>query len=185
MTFKDKLNLFFIDNDFQPLFTHENYLSSIGSHAFTLSDIEKMATCANYISIGDTVNHQIRHHQDWSLLPNLGIMGTIAPATFSSGMLPYPKFPEWLGKNSSQKRIERMIRDVREMCAHTLYSNKNSILFESIPLIFEMIYRNLTVGDVVSYNLNFYITYNRIALQKLSRFWKISTLLWMHSRSTL
>lgn len=60
-----------------------------------------MATCANYISIGDSVNHQIRYHQDWSLLSNLGIVGVIAPATFASGMLSYPKFPEWLGKYSS------------------------------------------------------------------------------------
>lgn len=57
MQFKDKLGLFFIDQDFLPLFTHENYLTSIGGNAFTLSDIEKMATCANYISIGDQVNH--------------------------------------------------------------------------------------------------------------------------------
>lgn len=77
-------------------------------------------------------------------------MGTIAPATFSAGMLPYPKFPEWLGKNSSQKKIERMIRDVREMCAHHLYTNKNSILFESIPLIFHMIYKQLVAGDAES-----------------------------------
>lgn len=73
-------------------------------------------------------------------------MGTIAPATFASGMLPYPRFPEWLGKNSTTKKIERMIRDVREMCAHHLYSDKKSILFESIPLIFHMVYANLAQG---------------------------------------
>jgi replication factor C subunit 1 len=105
-----------------------------------------MATSASYISIGDCVNNQIRHNQDWSLLYNLGIMGTIAPATFASGMLPYPRFPEWLGKNSTTKRIERMVRDVREICGHHLYSDKKSILFESIPLIFHMIYANLTSG---------------------------------------
>ena len=74
-------------------------------------------------------------------------MGTIAPATFASGNLPFPKFPEWLGKNSTTKRIDRMIRDVREMCAHHLYSDKKSILFESIPLSFEMIFKLLIQGD--------------------------------------
>lgn len=75
-------------------------------------------------------------------------MGTIAPSTFASGMLGYPKFPEWLGKNSIQKKIERMIRDVREMCAHHLYTNKNSILFESIPMMFEMVYSELIKESV-------------------------------------
>jgi replication factor C subunit 1 len=75
------------------------------------------------------------------------MMGTIAPATFASGNLPFPKFPEWLGKNSTTKRIDRMIRDVREMCAHHLYSDKKSILFESVPLIFEMILKLLIQGD--------------------------------------
>lgn len=74
-------------------------------------------------------------------------MGVIAPATFAAGMLPYPKFPEWWGKNSTTKKIERMIRDVREMCAHHLYSDKKAILFESIPLIFLMIFDLLKTGE--------------------------------------
>ena len=78
------------------------------------------------------------------------MMGTIAPATFASGNLPFPKFPEWLGKNSTTKRIDRMIRDVREMCAHHLYSDKRSILFESVPLIFELIMKLLCVGDTTA-----------------------------------
>ncbi len=76
-------------------------------------------------------------------MPNLGTMGVIAPATFASGFLLYPKFPEWLGKNSTTKRIERMIRDVRDMCAHHLYADKKAILFESIPLIFWMTFNLL------------------------------------------
>ena len=36
---------------------------------------------------------------------------------------------------------------MREMCAHHIYSNKNSVLFEAIPLIFEMIFGLLKEGD--------------------------------------
>jgi replication factor C subunit 1 len=147
LTFKDKLSLYFIDNDQMPLMIHENYLSSIGVNANSLPDIEKMASSAAYISFGDCVNNQIRYNQDWSLLPNLGYMGCIAPAILSSKFLPYPKFPEWFGQNSKTKKIERMIRDVKELCAHNLYSSKDSILFESIPLIFEMVFQNLAAGD--------------------------------------
>jgi replication factor C subunit 1 len=80
-------------------------------------------------------------------MPNLASMGVIAPATFASGNLAYPRFPEWLGKNSTTKRIERMIRDVREMCAHHLYTDKKAILFESIPLIFHLIFNLLKIGS--------------------------------------
>jgi hypothetical protein len=83
-------------------------------------------------------------------MPNLATMGVIAPATFASGFLTYTKFPEWLGKNSTTKRIERMIRDVREMCAHHLYADKKAILFESIPLIFWITFNHLKKGDADS-----------------------------------
>lgn len=56
MSFRDKLNLYFIDNDYMPLFIQENYLSSLASNC-SLNDIERMANSADYISIGDCVNN--------------------------------------------------------------------------------------------------------------------------------
>jgi replication factor C subunit 1 len=60
-----------------------------------------MAEAADFISLGDEINRQVRTHQDWSLLPNLGFASSIAPALICQGTLFYPRFPEWLGKNSS------------------------------------------------------------------------------------
>jgi replication factor C subunit 1 len=67
----------------------------------SLEDVEKMADAAEYISIGDSINRQVRVNQDWSLLPNLGFASAIAPTMIIKGNLFYPRFPEWLGKNSS------------------------------------------------------------------------------------
>lgn len=54
-TFRQKVDLFFIDYDFIPLLVQENYLTTLGDRK-TLDDIERMADAADYISIGDTVN---------------------------------------------------------------------------------------------------------------------------------
>ena len=93
MQFKDKMSLYNLDQDFMPLFIHENFLSSMGNAA-SLHDCENMATAAEYISLGDMINVQIRYHQDWSLLSNLGIIGCVAPGMTAGGYIPYPKFPE-------------------------------------------------------------------------------------------
>lgn len=54
-TFRQKVDLFFIDYDLIPLLVHENYLNSMGDRK-TLTDIEKMADAADFISLGDSVS---------------------------------------------------------------------------------------------------------------------------------
>ena len=77
-TFRDKLDLFFIDHDWVPLLVQEQYLSSMGDRD-SLEDIEKMADAADMISLGDQANIQIRLNQNWSLLPNFGVLSSIGP----------------------------------------------------------------------------------------------------------
>ena len=43
-------------------------------------DIEDMANAADFISMGDCCNIQLRTNMNWSLLPDLGMCGAIAPA---------------------------------------------------------------------------------------------------------
>ena len=79
----------------------------------SLDDIERMADAAEYISLGDSVSRQIRINQDWSLLPNLAFTSTIAPCLITKGNSFYPAFPQWLGKNSSQRKAKRLIRELK------------------------------------------------------------------------
>lgn len=65
------------------------------------ADIEAMAIASEFISLGDSLNRQVRVNMDWSLLPNYGVCSSIAPSLILKGKSFYPRFPEWLGKNSS------------------------------------------------------------------------------------
>ena len=56
MTWMDKLNLYFIDFNLIPLLTHENYLSTFNQGQDKLNDIERMANCADLISLGDVIS---------------------------------------------------------------------------------------------------------------------------------
>ena len=58
-TFRDKMDLFFIDNDFIPLLIQENYLTAMKDRR-AMQDLEKMADAADFISLGDCVNNQLR-----------------------------------------------------------------------------------------------------------------------------
>ena len=60
-----------------------------------------MAEAAEFISLGDCLNSQLRVNQDWSLLPDVGVCSSIAPCLLVNGRVNYVGFPQWLGKNSS------------------------------------------------------------------------------------
>eukprot|EP00347_Sterkiella_histriomuscorum_P016760 403351956 len=120
----------------------ENYWAAFGQSS-SLMDIEYLAQAADFISLGDNINAQIRYHQDWSLIANLGIIGCIAPGVFSPGQKLQIIFPEWLMKNNIQKRINRMLRDVREVFCDQIFLERSSVLFEVIPLIYDMIVHHL------------------------------------------
>ena len=54
-TFRQKLDLFFIDFDWVPLLVQESYLNSM-ERRDSAQDIEQMAEAAEFISMGDTIN---------------------------------------------------------------------------------------------------------------------------------
>ena len=54
-TFRQKLDLFFIDYDFIPLLVQESYLNSFGDRS-SLDDLELMAESSHMISLSDQMN---------------------------------------------------------------------------------------------------------------------------------
>lgn len=66
-----------------------------------------MADAAGAISLGDTMNRQLRVNQDWSLLPDIGLLSSLAPCLLTRGKSYFPAFPQWLGKNSTQRKSMR------------------------------------------------------------------------------
>ena len=128
------MDLFFIDYDLIPLLIQENYLGSMGDKK-SLGDIENMANASEFISLGDTLNRQVRKNQDWSLLPNLGFASAIAPCLLAQGQTFYPRFPEWLGKNSSQRKSRRLLKELKHKLGHRAQARKMDIQNEYVDLI--------------------------------------------------
>ena len=145
-TFRQKLDLFFIDYDFIPLLVQEAYLNSFQNRK-EAEDLEAMAEAADMISIGDQLNVQIRTNQNWALLPNLGICSTVAPCLIAQGRSLYPWFPAWLGKNSSARKAKRLIRELKQAMAHRVSANRFAVQNEMVPYLLQEILYFLRKGS--------------------------------------
>ena len=60
-TFRQKVDLFFIDYDLIPLLIQESYLTAMGDRK-SLDDLEAMADASEFISLGDSVSRQVRQN---------------------------------------------------------------------------------------------------------------------------
>jgi len=119
-----------------PLLMQENYLTA-NQKGVSVADIDRMALSAEFISFGDKINQRLRGYQEWSLMPNLGMAGCLAPAQLSCGYLPFTKFSEWLGKMSSAKKAGRYIRELKDMMGVT--ASRKTVHLEYVPLVFNVI----------------------------------------------
>lgn len=126
-TFRSKLDLFFIDHEFVPLLVQESYLNAFNDDARSMRDLEKMALASEMMSVGDQANIQIRQNQNWSLLPNYGVLSSIAPTMIIKGRCNYPGFPQWLGKNSSSRKAKRLLRELKQKMGDAIFADQFAI----------------------------------------------------------
>jgi len=111
-TLNDKIELYFHDHDLSALMLAENYLgtspiilNSYSGRERALKGLELAEKAANSISEGDLVDRMIHGpEQQWSLMPTHAVLSFVRPASFVAGSLAghQTRFPQWLGKNSSQ-----------------------------------------------------------------------------------
>jgi hypothetical protein len=85
MNMEQKLQLFFIDFSLMPLLMFENYLSgfnyAIGSkNTPDFKDIDRMATCAEFMSLAENLQIDCLESQQWGLLADIGRISVIIPA---------------------------------------------------------------------------------------------------------
>lgn len=140
--FRQKMDLFFIDYDLIPLLVQENYLTAMGERR-DLESLNRMAEASDFISLGDSISRQVRTNQDWSLLPNMGLCSAVAPCLLIKGATFYPRFPEWLGKNSSQRKAKRLIRELKKVMGHHAQASRMEIQNEYTALLLTYIHRTL------------------------------------------
>jgi replication factor C subunit 1 len=142
---REKIDLFFIDFDMIPLIIHENYLSAMTNE---VNQLKRVSLAADSISFADTINLFMRRRKEWSLLAQYGQSSAIEPGIRSGNGMPFPRFPEWFGKFSMQKKNERMLREVRNITAGLISGDNESILRDYIPTLYKMIVSPLKKGNL-------------------------------------
>merc|ERR1719433_46175 len=112
LSFRDRMDLFFVDHSLVGLLVHENYLNSVSKKPVDAELLNRCAYSADLMSVGDMMNARISRHQDWSLLPQMGLTGCVYPAHVTNGFVGFPSFPAFLGKYSTQSRMRRLCTEL-------------------------------------------------------------------------
>ncbi|KAK2465145.1 hypothetical protein APHAL10511_002837 [Amanita phalloides] len=153
----DKMDFYFQDHSFVPLFIQENYIRSQPARARNLvgpekvlKELELMDSAASAISDGDLVDSLIHgSEQHWSLMPLHAILSTVKPASYMYGSGvhfggPNPlTFPQWLGQNSKQNKLMRQLGDVQVRMRLKVSGNKVEIRQSYIPALYPHIVQPL------------------------------------------
>ena len=143
-SFKYLLDLYFIDYDLIPLLIQENYLSTFqSSNAY--GDLENISLSSDLISCSDVIDKKIRTQMDWRLLSDRGLLGCCTICKLNKGFVPFPKFPEALGKISSLNKIKREIIELKE-CFHSKSSEE--IRRDVLPVIYNSLVDLMVDGDI-------------------------------------
>ncbi|KAJ7123060.1 replication factor RFC1 C terminal domain-containing protein [Mycena epipterygia] len=153
----DKMELYFQDHSFMPLFIQENYLKTEPARLRNyegplkqLKMLELMDQAASSISDGDLVDALIHGpEQHWALMPLHAVCSTVRPASFQYGMGAHyggpnsMSFPQWLGQNSKQTKLSRQLGDVQIRMRLKVSGDKAEIRQSYLPALFPHIVRPL------------------------------------------
>ena len=140
------MDLFFIDYDLVPLLIHENYLQAFGS--YDKEAVSRMADAADSIAFSDVLNKKVRIEGEWSLLPNYGQASSVEPGSLAGHGVPFPRFPEFLGRFSTQRKNARLLQETRFAMEKYVTGDDESLLKDYIPIIYRMIMTALQKDEV-------------------------------------
>ena len=146
-SFRDLLDLYFIDYDLIPLLIQENYLSTFPSQNFKSSyeELDNVSLAADLISYSDVMDKKIRTQMDWRLLADRGLIGCCTLCKINKGFVPFPKFPEAMGKISSLNKIKREVTELKE--CFPSYS-ANEIRRDILPVMYTYLIDTIIEGDI-------------------------------------
>ncbi|GMK58517.1 hypothetical protein CspeluHIS016_0505490 [Cutaneotrichosporon spelunceum] len=150
-TLNDKMDLYFQDFSFVPLFIQEHYLktnparlSNLDGPERDLKNLELISKAADSISDGDLVDRLIHGgEQHWSLLPLHAVTSTVRPAYHIYGMnrptggsgWGGPSFPQWLGQNSKMGKLQRELTDIQIRMRLKVSGSRDEIRQQYMPLL--------------------------------------------------
>ncbi|KIM79000.1 hypothetical protein PILCRDRAFT_10660 [Piloderma croceum F 1598] len=174
-TLGDKMELYFHDHSFIPLFIQENYLKThpvkiknLDGPPQILRQLELMDKAASSISDGDLVDALIHGpEQHWGLMPLHAVCSTIRPASFLYGQgagYGGPNAMSFPHQNSKQVKLSRQIGDVQIRMRLKVSGNKSVIRQSYLPALFPHIVRPLmdvgasAVEDVIERMDEYYLS---------------------------
>ncbi|KAI0002914.1 DNA replication factor C large subunit [Russula compacta] len=177
-TLNDKIELYFHDYSFVPLFIQENYLKTkpsrirdVDGPRNALKQLRLMEKASESISDGDLVDSLIHGpEQHWSLMPTHAVLSTVRPSSFlygpgsGYGGPNAMTFPQWLGQNSKQNKLGRALGEVQIRMRLKVSGDKPEIRLSYLPAMFPLIVKPLmeqgssAVDDVITSMDGYYIS---------------------------
>ena len=113
LSFRERLDMFFVDFSLVGLLVHENYLRSVEKKPVTPDGLRRCAYSADLMTVSDMLHKRISFDQEWSLLPDMGIVGAVYPSLMTNGFVRFPSFPQYLGKCSTMSRTKRLQHELQ------------------------------------------------------------------------
>ncbi|KAI0285111.1 DNA replication factor C large subunit [Russula aff. rugulosa BPL654] len=177
-TLNDKIELYFHDYSFVPLFIQENYLKTNPSRVRdlegprqTLKQLKLMEKASESISDGDLIDSLIHGpEQHWTLMPTHAVLSTVRPSSFlygpgsGYGGPNAMTFPQWLGQNSKQNKLGRALGEVQIRMRLKVSGDKPEIRLSYLPAMFPLLVQPLmdqgsnAVEDVIKDMDDYYIS---------------------------
>lgn len=152
-TLNDKIELYFNDHEFSFLMLQENYLGTQPIRANKYSGkernyrlLELVDNAADSISDGDLVDRMIHgSQQHWSLMPAHAVFSFVRPASFMSGSMAGHKtnFTSWLGKNSTQQRLTRMVKEIQGHMRLRCSGDRHEVRQQYVPMLWSRMVKRL------------------------------------------
>ncbi|KAF2865366.1 replication factor RFC1 C terminal domain-containing protein [Massariosphaeria phaeospora] len=153
-TLNEKIELYFNDHEFSPLMLQENYLGTNPIRSLNYNGKEKnlkmlelASDAADSISDGDLVDRMIHgSQQQWSLMPTHAVFSFVRPASFVSGSLAgnQTRFTSWLGKNSNQQKLTRMVKEIQSHMRLRCSGDRHEVRQQYIPIFWDQLVKKLS-----------------------------------------
>ncbi|KAF2689629.1 DNA replication factor C, large subunit [Lentithecium fluviatile CBS 122367] len=173
-TLNDKIELYFNDHEFSPLMLQENYLGTNPMRALQYEGPEKKlklleltSQAADSISDGDLVDRMIHgSQQHWSLMPTHAVFGFVRPASFVAGSTAghQSRFTSWLGKNSSQNKLTRMVKEIQAHMRLRSSGDRHEVRQQYVPVFWNKLCKRLeeegkeSVPEVIELMDSYFLT---------------------------
>ncbi|KAF2470583.1 DNA replication factor C, large subunit [Lindgomyces ingoldianus] len=152
-TLNDKIELYFNDHEFSPLMLQENYLGTSPMRALSyhgkeknLKLLELVSDAADSISDGDMVDRMIHgSQQHWSLMPTHAVFSFVRPASFVAGSTAghQTRFTSWLGKNSNQQKLTRMVKEIQAHMRLRSSGDRHEVRQQYVPVLWTQLIKKL------------------------------------------